>query len=67
MMYDALCVKLAALPDDYLVYCGHEYTEGNLRFALSVEPEPGSRSATRPSASCAPVLLPTGIRRRRRR
>lgn len=39
MMYDALCVKLAALPDDYLVYCGHEYTEGNLRFARTVEPE----------------------------
>lgn len=39
MMYDALCVKLAALPDDYLVYCGHEYTEGNLRFALTVEPD----------------------------
>jgi len=39
MMYDALCVKLAALPDDYLVYCGHEYTEGNLKFALTVEPE----------------------------
>ena len=38
MMYDALCVKLAALPDDYLVYCGHEYTENNLRFALSIEP-----------------------------
>ncbi|MEZ4291656.1 MAG: hydroxyacylglutathione hydrolase [Myxococcota bacterium] len=38
MMYDALCVKLAALPDDYLVYCGHEYTEGNLRFALTIEP-----------------------------
>lgn len=39
MMYDALCVKLAALPDDYLVYCGHEYTEGNLKFALTVEPD----------------------------
>lgn len=39
MMYDALCVKLAALPDDYRVYCGHEYTESNLRFALTVEPE----------------------------
>ncbi len=38
MMYDALCVKLAALPDDYLVYCGHEYTEGNLAFARTVEP-----------------------------
>jgi hydroxyacylglutathione hydrolase len=41
MMYDALCLKLAALPNDTLVYCGHEYTEGNLRFALTIEPENG--------------------------
>ena len=39
MMYDALCRKLAALPDDMRVFCGHEYTEGNLRFALTVEPD----------------------------
>jgi hydroxyacylglutathione hydrolase len=30
--------KLAALPADTLVCCGHEYTESNARFALSVEP-----------------------------
>lgn len=30
--------KLMALPDNTKVYCGHEYTESNLRFALSVEP-----------------------------
>src|SRR5687768_6832971 len=30
--------KLMALPDDTAVYCGHEYTEANGRFALSVEP-----------------------------
>jgi hydroxyacylglutathione hydrolase len=30
--------KLAALPDDTKVYCGHEYTEKNLRFALTLEP-----------------------------
>lgn len=41
MMYDALCVTLAALPADTLVYCGHEYTEGNLKFALTIEPENG--------------------------
>ena len=41
MMYDALCIKLAALPDDTLVYCGHEYTESNLKFALTIEPENG--------------------------
>ena len=39
MMYDALCKKLNKLPDDMRVYCGHEYTESNLRFAAHVEPE----------------------------
>ena len=29
---------LAALPDDTRVYCGHEYTLANLRFAQAVEP-----------------------------
>lgn len=31
--------KLEALPADTRVYCGHEYTESNGRFALTVEPE----------------------------
>jgi hydroxyacylglutathione hydrolase len=30
--------KLASLPADTRVYCGHEYTEKNLRFAASLEP-----------------------------
>jgi hydroxyacylglutathione hydrolase len=30
--------KLAALPDDAVVYCGHEYTLANARFALTVDP-----------------------------
>ncbi len=30
--------KLAALPDDTKVYCGHEYTVKNLEFALTLEP-----------------------------
>jgi hydroxyacylglutathione hydrolase len=30
--------KLAALPADTRVYCGHEYTLANLRFASAVEP-----------------------------
>ncbi len=38
MMYEALCEKLSALPDDVRVFCGHEYTESNLRFAVTVEP-----------------------------
>ena len=38
LMHDALNVTLAKLPDATLVYCGHEYTENNLRFALTLEP-----------------------------
>lgn len=31
--------KLAALPPHTRVYCGHEYTQANCRFALQVEPD----------------------------
>ena len=31
--------KLMALPDETKVYCGHEYTENNLRFAITLEPK----------------------------
>jgi hydroxyacylglutathione hydrolase len=30
--------KLAALPDRTRVFCGHEYTQKNLQFALTLEP-----------------------------
>jgi hydroxyacylglutathione hydrolase len=38
MMWDSL-LKLRALPDDFKLYCGHEYTTANVKFALTVEPE----------------------------
>ena len=31
--------KLMALPDRTKVYCGHEYTLSNIRFALAAEPD----------------------------
>jgi hydroxyacylglutathione hydrolase len=37
-MYRSL-QRLAALPGETRVYCGHEYTEANLRFAAQVEPD----------------------------
>jgi hydroxyacylglutathione hydrolase len=37
-MHDSLS-RLAALPNPTRVYCAHEYTESNLRFALAVEPD----------------------------
>jgi len=30
--------KYRAVPDETLVYCAHEYTQSNARFALTVEP-----------------------------
>lgn len=36
--------RLAALPDEVTVYCAHEYTEANARFALSVDPSPEVRT-----------------------
>jgi len=40
-MYASLA-KLAALPDDTRVYCGHEYTLANIGFAKAVEPGNGA-------------------------
>mmetsp|Transcript_32268 Transcript_32268/g.44299 ORF Transcript_32268/g.44299 Transcript_32268/m.44299 type:complete len:278 (-) Transcript_32268:82-915(-) len=37
-MDQALNVILSSLPDNTLVYCGHEYTVANLLFAIGVEP-----------------------------
>jgi hydroxyacylglutathione hydrolase len=43
-MYTSLA-KLAALPDDTKVYCGHEYTLANIGFAKAVEPDNRSLAA----------------------
>ena len=31
--------KIAALPDDFTLYCAHEYTQKNANFALTVDPD----------------------------
>lgn len=36
-MYSALIEKLGQLPDNTQVFCGHEYTVQNLKFANHVE------------------------------
>ena len=38
MMWDSL-LKLRVLPDDFKLYCGHEYTASNIKFALTIEPD----------------------------
>lgn len=39
MMFEALHQKFAKLPDETEIYCGHEYTEKNLQFAVQCEPD----------------------------
>src|SRR5215469_1488642 len=38
MMWASL-LKLRALPDETQIFCGHEYTAANIRFAKTVEPD----------------------------
>jgi hydroxyacylglutathione hydrolase len=51
-MMQASLAKLRALPPSTRLYCGHEYTASNLRFAQSIEPE-SSAVAQRSAATLA--------------
>jgi hydroxyacylglutathione hydrolase len=44
MMWQSL-LKLRNLPDDTKFYCGHEYTDANIRFAKTIEPNNKSLAA----------------------
>lgn len=61
--------KLAALPGDTQVYCGHEYTRANLDFALAVEPENevarGYRREVEALRARDAITLPSTIARER--
>jgi hydroxyacylglutathione hydrolase len=41
MMWQSL-LKLRSLPDATRIYCGHEYTQANIRFAKTIEPNNGA-------------------------
>jgi len=48
--------RLAALPDATLVYCAHEYTAANLRFARAVEPDNAALEARERSTTALRAL-----------
>jgi hydroxyacylglutathione hydrolase len=57
-------LKLRALPDDTRLYCGHEYTSANVRFAKTIEPNNAAllareRQVTQLLAGGAPTLPST--------
>ncbi|HWL86665.1 MAG TPA: hydroxyacylglutathione hydrolase [Polyangiaceae bacterium] len=56
-MMHASLQKLAALAEDTRVYCGHEYTKNNLRFAAHVEP---NNAKVRARAEHVETLRATG-------
>jgi hydroxyacylglutathione hydrolase len=65
MMWESL-LKLRALPNDMRVYCGHEYTASNVKFALGIESNNPALKAraeevTRQRAANQPTI-PTLIR-----
>ncbi|MCX2724922.1 hydroxyacylglutathione hydrolase [Roseibium salinum] len=39
MMWSSLAKLMRQLPDDTTIYCGHEYTDANARFALTIDPD----------------------------
>lgn len=38
-LYKSIAFRLRPLPEDFKIFVGHDYSETNLRFALSIEPE----------------------------
>jgi len=56
MMWQSL-LKIRNLPDDTRLYCGHEYTAANCRFALTVEPD---NAALRKRATAVTQLIGQG-------
>lgn len=50
----ASLAKLTALANDTQVFCGHEYTEANLRFAMHVDPE--NQDAARYRQRCRDLM-----------
>jgi hydroxyacylglutathione hydrolase len=43
--------KLRKLPDDTLIYCGHEYTQANIKFARTIEPDNAALAAREKEAN----------------
>ena len=58
--------RIAALPDDVRIYCGHEYTLANARFAAHAEPgnrrhRAPTRTTLRRCANAGQITLPTTV------
>ena len=70
MMWDSL-LKMRDLPDDTQIYCGHEYTAGQIKFAQTIEPNNKALTARAAQAvqqvAAGQPTMPTTIERREKR
>lgn len=61
--------KFIALPDETMIYSGHEYTSTNARFALTIEPENTAlisrREATKLARAAGSPTVPSSLKRER--
>lgn len=61
--------RIAALPEDVRIYCGHEYTLANARFAAHVEPDNDAIAARLKNVeamrAAGEVTLPTSVEQER--
>jgi len=60
MMWKSL-QKLAALPEDTMIYCGHNYTAASARFALGIEPDNQALQQRAKTAAGGEGLVPSRL------
>ncbi|KAJ3294853.1 hypothetical protein HK104_003225 [Borealophlyctis nickersoniae] len=60
-MYNSLVKTLGQLPKETKVYCGHEYTKTNLKFAQQIEPSNSAISQKLAWAETTQVTVPSTI------
>ncbi|KAI8871853.1 putative hydroxyacyl glutathione hydrolase [Ramicandelaber brevisporus] len=60
-MYKSLIEILGKLPKDTKVYCGHEYTRGNYKFALSVDGQNADLIKLNEAANATEITVPGTI------
>ena len=65
----ASMAKLNALPDETILYSGHEYTSTNVRFALTIEPHNEAlisrQEATKLARAAGSPTVPSSLKRER--
>lgn len=61
MMLNSLNL-IASLPDETLIYCGHEYTLSNLRFAHTIEPNNTDIAQAINTLSNTEITLPSSLK-----